>query len=68
MTARNDVTGDLIQSKVVTDKFREQFDLIFGKPKANKPCARCGKTNPADIHTCTPIEHQGAADNGADKS
>ena len=22
----------------------------------NTPCPRCGKTNPADIHTCTPKE------------
>jgi len=22
----------------------------------NTPCPRCGKTNPADVHTCTPKE------------
>jgi len=26
-----------------------QFDAM----KTNTPCPRCGKTNPADIHTCT---------------
>ena len=24
--------------------------------KTNIPCPRCGKTNPADVHTCTPKE------------
>ena len=24
--------------------------------KTNTPCPRCGKTNPADVHTCTPKE------------
>ena len=23
-----------------------------------KPCPRCGKTNPAEIHTCTPKQDQ----------
>ena len=23
-----------------------------------KPCPRCGKTNPADVHTCTPKQDQ----------
>ena len=31
MTSRNDITGDLISSKEVTDAFRENFDRIFGK-------------------------------------
>jgi len=24
----------------------------------NTPCPRCGKTNPADVHTCTPKQDQ----------
>jgi hypothetical protein len=24
----------------------------------NIPCPRCGKTNPADVHTCTPKQDQ----------
>ena len=32
-TARNDVTGDWIQSKPNTEMFEKNFDLIFGKKK-----------------------------------
>lgn len=31
MVARNDITGDAIQTKGVTDAFRNNYDLIFGK-------------------------------------
>jgi len=24
------------------------------KPNYTQPCERCGKVNPADVHTCTP--------------
>jgi hypothetical protein len=27
-----------------------------GKPNYTEPCPRCGKVNPAEIHTCTPKE------------
>ena len=33
MTTRNDITGDEIKTKEITDKYRENFDLIFGKPQ-----------------------------------
>ena len=33
MVARNDITGDPIQTKGVTDKYRNNYDLIFGKKK-----------------------------------
>jgi hypothetical protein len=33
MTARNDVTGDLIASKVASDAYRDNYDAIFRKPK-----------------------------------
>lgn len=36
MTAKNDITGDEIKSKVPTDKFRENFDKIFGE-RSNVP-------------------------------
>jgi hypothetical protein len=36
MTTRNDITGDEIKTKEITDKYRENFDLIFGKPKPEK--------------------------------
>lgn len=32
-TARNDVTGDWIQSKPNSDQFEKNFDLIFRKKK-----------------------------------
>lgn len=51
MTTHNDITGDAIKTKEITDKFRENFDKIF-----NPPCMRCGKTSPATMHTCTPKE------------
>jgi len=33
MVARNDITGDTIQTKGVTDAFRNNYDLIFRKDK-----------------------------------
>jgi hypothetical protein len=33
MTTRNDITGDEIKTKEITDKYRENFDKIFGKPE-----------------------------------
>jgi hypothetical protein len=50
MTTRNDITGDEIKTKEITDKYRENFDLIFGKseqkqqPKEKlKPCQLHGE-------------------------
>ena len=31
MTTRNDITGDSIQSKSNSKKFRDNYDTIFGK-------------------------------------
>lgn len=31
MTARNDITGDMIQTKGSTDAYRDGWDRIFGK-------------------------------------
>ncbi len=33
MVARNDITGDSIQTKEVTDAYRDNYDKIFGKKK-----------------------------------
>lgn len=33
MVAKNDITGDSIQTKGVTDKYRDNYDLIFRKNK-----------------------------------
>ena len=49
MTTRNDITGDEIKTKEITDKYRENFDLIFGKPQPKeqlklKPCQLHGES------------------------
>lgn len=33
MVARNDITGDAIQTKGVSNAYRDNYDLIFGKKK-----------------------------------
>lgn len=33
MVARNDITGDAIQTRTVSGAFRDNYDLIFGKKK-----------------------------------
>lgn len=33
MAAKNDITGDSIQTKVPSDSYRENYDRIFGKPQ-----------------------------------
>ncbi len=33
MVARNDITGDAIQTKNVSNAYRDNYDLIFGKKK-----------------------------------
>ena len=33
MAAKNDITGDSIQTRTVTDTYRNNYDLIFGKKK-----------------------------------
>lgn len=50
MTSRNDITGDKIQTKVVTQEYRENYDKIFSK---DKEC--CGKCSPCNGHE---IENQ----------
>lgn len=36
MAAKNDVTGDLLVSKTSTQKYRDNYDKIFGKKKDKK--------------------------------
>ena len=51
MTSRNNITGDKIQTKPSTKKYRDGFDAIFGKAGYHKPedvC--CGKCNPCSGH------------------
>ena len=33
MAAKNDITGDSIQTRGVSDSYRNNYDLIFGKKK-----------------------------------
>lgn len=37
MTAKNDITGDLLKSKPTTEKYESNYDRIFGKNKVGKP-------------------------------
>ena len=33
MTAKNDITGDEIKTKTITDSYRDNYDIIFRKDK-----------------------------------
>lgn len=35
MAAKNDITGDSIQTRTVSDTYRNNYDLIFRKKTAN---------------------------------
>lgn len=35
MAAKNDITGDSIQTRGVSESYRNNYDLIFGKKKKN---------------------------------
>lgn len=37
MTAKNDVTGDLLKSKTNNKKYADNYDRIFSKKKNDKP-------------------------------
>ena len=43
MVARNDITGDAIQTKGVSNAYRDNYDLIFGK-KNNESINRTNET------------------------
>lgn len=45
MAATNDITGDQIKSKFSTEKYRNNYDLIFNKPKET-PDDKITPTNP----------------------
>lgn len=36
MAATNDITGDQIKSKFSTEKYRNNYDIIFNKNKTNE--------------------------------
>ena len=56
MATKNDITGDSIISKTNTDKYRDGFAAIFGRPPL-KECERCGKLTDG-VHTCAPKENK----------
>jgi len=49
MTSRNDITGDEIKSKIISESFRENFDRIF----KGIVCGNCGEPI-IGTHTCKP--------------
>jgi tRNA(Ile2) C34 agmatinyltransferase TiaS len=61
MASRNDITGDIIKSRISNQEFEDNFDLIFRK---NEPmqleldfgddplCKLCGKTLKAKGNEC----------------
>lgn len=52
MTAKNDITGDLIQSKSSSKAYEDNYDLIFRKKKsATTRCRTCDKVV-AEVKDC----------------
>ncbi len=45
MTARNDITGDKLQSKVSSKEYADNYDTIFGTPLYNIPRNTWVETN-----------------------
>ena len=52
MTARNDITGDAIQTKTNNDAYRDGWDRIFSKPDRTKQ-----QNNPIDVGLVAPSQH-----------
>ena len=51
MVAKNDITGDKLQTKVTTQEYRDGWDAIFGKAGYSKPTdVCCGKCSPCKGH------------------
>ncbi len=55
MVARNDITGDAIQTKGVSNSYRDNYDLIWGKKKMTpavedmkKGTCGCGRSPTGD--------------------
>ena len=62
MATKNDITGDSIQTRTVTDTYRNNYDLIFGKKKRNGTPAT---DDPVRHVHATPIDqHHQAPDHG----
>lgn len=52
MVARNDITGDAIQTKTVSDKYRSNYDNIFNKKKHNENIVEKGKEQCKNCSKC----------------
>lgn len=37
MTTKNDITGDALKTKPASEKYRDNWDRIFGQKKKDKP-------------------------------
>lgn len=44
MAAHNEHTGDAIQTRTITDAYREGFDRVFGKKKKDEPATTTDDT------------------------
>jgi hypothetical protein len=48
--SHNDITGDRIATKGITDAYRNNFDAIFGKKKVEVPAASTTPPTPSCAH------------------
>lgn len=53
MTATNDITGDKIQSRVLSKQGRDNWDKIFGKKPCDKSLLPCKANKPNMSETNT---------------
>lgn len=60
MAAKNDITGDSIQTRTVTDTYRNNYDLIFGKKKRNDSETTADPVQPTSDSTNQPTSDQNA--------
>ena len=51
MTATNDITGDLIKSKVLSKQGRDNWDRIFGKKPCDESLPSCKANKPNIMET-----------------
>lgn len=49
MATKNDITGDLIQTRTVTQTYRDNYDLIFGNKNGRKDEKKTDETEPESV-------------------
>lgn len=49
MATKNDITGDLIQTRTVTQTYRDNYDLIFGNKNGRKNEKKTDETEPESV-------------------